>query len=93
MACIESPKTFLPRFQGVQNAKLSEEPQHLWVSIRLLDLIWVFAFTGTLTRFLLNLLLYLHVARFTRLSKGPYASGYVHAEFGRDISEERLEWM
>jgi len=30
---------------------------------------------------------------FFRLSKGPYASGYVHSEFGRDINEEQLDWI
>ena len=35
----------------------------------------------------------LNIYGFTRLSKGPYAAGYVHAEFGRDIDEIQLEWI
>ena len=35
----------------------------------------------------------LNIYGFTRLSKGPYAAGYVHPEFGRDINEMQLEWI
>jgi hypothetical protein len=27
------------------------------------------------------------------LTKGPYASGYVHPQFGRDTHDDQLEWI
>jgi len=35
----------------------------------------------------------LNIYGFTRLTKGPYASGYVHPQFGRDTQDDQLEWI
>ena len=35
----------------------------------------------------------LNIYGFTRLTKGPYASGYVHPQFGRDKDDDQLEYI